>query len=75
MHFEWLSFSAFRSDSSECPTRMGVRNGASASASAVEKGLAAGGERRRRRCAWTCARVVVTGRSCSAVMPDHLDRF
>lgn len=51
---------------------MGVRNEVEEESSDVEEGSMAGGLRMRRRCAWTCDSVVVTGAKASAVIPDHL---
>lgn len=38
-----------------------------------ENGFGAGGVRRRRMCSCTCASVVVTGASCSCVIPEYLN--
>lgn len=50
----WVSFSAARSESNECPTR-------------IVRGVSMSSKR-----FWTSARVVVTGSSFSAVIPEKL---
>jgi len=61
---------ALRSDSRECPRRIGVGEGGGVGE--VVKGLGRGGDRSRRRCVWTWDRVVVIGASAACVIPDHL---
>lgn len=70
MQYGWQSFMALRSDSRECPRRIGVGGGGGEGP--VEKGLAAGGLTMRSTWACTSASVVVTEARCASVIPDHL---
>lgn len=76
---EWAIFRALRSDSRECPSRIGVSRGAEEEATdgLVENGFAFGicdetGLSNLRTLACASSNVVVAVASDSAVIPDHL---